>query len=173
MPESRFLSPGEAAPYYFTYIDRVASPDVLKVLESQWEPALALFSSIPEERSLYRYAPDKWSIRQVLSHINDTERVFLHRAFWFGRGFGDALPSFDQEVAIAAAEADRCPLASHIRDFRAVRESALTFFSNLPADAWGRTGTASGHPVSVRALAFIIAGHLEHHLAVLRERYGV
>ena len=164
-------APTEAPPYYFTYIDRISSDDVVGALESQLDPALRLLATITEQQSLHRYAPDKWSIRQLLNHVSDTERVFLYRALWFARGFDTPLPAFDQNVAVPAAAADRFSWASHVADFSAVRTATLSFFRNLPDDAWSRTGIASGNPVSVRALGYIIAGHVAHHIAVLEERY--
>jgi len=164
-------APTEAAPYYYTYIDRISSDDVVGALESQLDPALRLFATITEEHSLHRYAPDKWSIRQLLNHVSDTERVFLYRALWFSRGFDTPLPAFDQNIAVPHAAADQFSWASHVADFSAVRAATLSFFRNLPDDAWSRTGIASGNPVSVRALAYIIAGHVAHHVAVLEERY--
>jgi hypothetical protein len=164
-------APTEAAPYYYTYIDRISSEDVVGELESQLDPALRLLAKISEEQSLHRYAPDKWSIRQLLNHVSDNERVFLYRALWFARGFDTPLPGFDQNIAVPYALADQYSWASHVADFSAVRAATLTFFRNLPEDAWSRTGIASGNPVSVRALAYIIAGHLAHHIAILQERY--
>jgi hypothetical protein len=161
----------EAAAYYFVYIERITSDDVVPVLERQLNETMEILTQISEADSLYRYAPEKWSMRQLLNHINDTERVFLYRALWFARGFSDELPAYDQEVAAAGANADDFSWASHVDDFRAVRASTITFFSNLPAGAWGRSGVASGNPVTVRALAYIIAGHLAHHIAVLKEKY--
>jgi len=161
----------EAAPYYFTYIDRIASADVVGVLESQLQEVPSILESISEEKSLYRYAPEKWSIREVLNHVSDTERAFAFRALWFGRGFSDPLASFDQNVAATGARADDYSWASHVADFRDVRRATLSFFRNLPAEAWSRKGVASGNSVTVRALAYIIAGHLSHHLAILQERY--
>jgi hypothetical protein len=161
----------EAAPYYFTYIDRITAEDVLPALESQLDPTMRLLAGISEEQSLHRYAPGKWSIRQLLNHVSDAERVFLYRELWFARGFDTPLPSFEQETAVAAADADQFSWASHVEEFRAIRIATLAFFRNLPADAWGRKGIASGSPVSVRAIAYIIAGHLAHHSAVLRQRY--
>lgn len=163
--------PGEAAPYYFNYIDRVRSDDVLGVLEAQLDETLAFLLGITEEKSLHRYAPEKWSIRQVLNHVSDTERVFLFRALWFARGFDSPLPSFDEKVSAAAARADGFSWARHVEEFQAVRRATLTFFRNLPADAWMRSGIASGNPFTVRALAYITAGHTAHHVAILRERY--
>lgn len=161
----------EAPPYYFKYIDRISGGDVLEELANQRDEALELFSGISEEKSLHRYAPEKWSIRQVLNHVYDTERVFLFRAFWFARGFDSPLPSFDQNVSSAAARADDISWARNVGEFEGVRRTTLDFFRNLPADAWMRSGIASDNPFTVRALAFITAGHASHHVAILRERY--
>ena len=161
----------EAAAYYFRYIDRVPPGDVVGRLEEQIHQLVSLFQGISEERSLHRYAPDKWSIRQMVNHVSDTERLFAFRALWFSRGFQDPLPSFEQDPAVAAAKADVVPWARHIEEFRAVRQATVAFFRNLPAEAWSRRGVASGNPVTVRALAYIAAGHADHHASVLRERY--
>lgn len=161
----------EAAPYYFTYIDQVTDEDVVGLIEKQSEEAPAFFATISSEKSLYRYALDKWSIREVVGHLNDAERVFAHRALWFARGHEDALPSFDQNVAVANARSDHIEWPAHIEEFRRVHLSSVSLFRNLPADAWMRRGIASGNSFTVRALAFIIAGHLEHHVGILRERY--
>ena len=161
----------EAAPYYFTYINQVAGDDAVGALESQLEESLAFFSGISEEKSLYRYAPEKWSIRQVLNHITDTERAFAFRALWFARGFETPLPSYDQNVAASGAEAERVSWAAHMEEFRRVRLSSISLFRNMPSEAWTRSGIASDNSFTVRALAYIIAGHLAHHITVLRERY--
>ena len=163
--------PEEAVPYYFTYIDRIASADVVGVLQAQLEPALTFFSGLSDEASTFRYAPDKWSIRQVLGHISDCERLFAARAFWFARGFDSALPSFDPDACASAARADEITWTDLIEEFRGVRLATLALFRNLPPEAWSRRGIASENPFSVRALAYIAAGHLDHHLAILRERY--
>jgi uncharacterized damage-inducible protein DinB len=165
----------EAAPYYFTYIDQIigndGDGDILGILETQTDVTTAFLRDISEEKSLYRYAPGKWSIRQTWSHVNDAERIFVSRALWFARGFEAPLPSFDQEVAVAAAGADTVKWASHVEEFRQIRMATVALFRNLPADAWLRRGTASGNVVSVRALAYLVAGHAVHHMTVLRERY--
>jgi hypothetical protein len=161
----------EAAPYYSRYINLVSSDNIFETLSTQLDESLAFFSEISEEQSLYRYAPDKWSIRQVLNHVNDTERVFLSRAFWFARGFDTSLPGYDQDGCAVTARADEFTWANHVEDFRSIRLSTLSFFRNLPADAWPRSGIASDNPFTVRALAYIIAGHVMHHMAVIRERY--
>ena len=161
----------EYAAYYSPYIDKVAGNDVLAVLEAQLGQTLPVLEHVSEERSLHRYAPGKWSIRQVMSHVNDTERLFAFRAFWFARGIEDPLPSFDQDAAVTIAGADERPWSSHVDEFKSIRAGTLTLFRNLPADAWMRRGVASGNPFTVRALAYICAGHVTHHVNVLRERY--
>lgn len=164
-----FPGTDEAAPYYFTYINRIPGDDALAILETQVDEILSL--GITEEKSLHRYAPEKWSIREVLNHINDTERIFTFRALWFARGFDAPIPGFDQEIAVAGAQANDISWERLLEDLRAVRQSTLTLYRNLPAEAWSRSGMASGYSFTVNALAHIAAGHVEHHLAVLRERY--
>lgn len=161
----------EAADFYFTYIDKVAGEDVLAVLERQLEDVRSLRASITEERSLHSYAPGKWSAREVLSHMNDTERVFSFRAFWFARALEGELPSMDQDAGAKTARGNERSWASHGEEFRALRESSLALFQSLPADAWIRSGIASGSRVTVRALAYICAGHVAHHVGVLLDRY--
>ena len=163
--------PTEAAAYYFTYIDRIPHDDILGVMEAQPDDVGRILTSISEEKSLHRYAPEKWSIRQVLSHINDTERAFAFRALWFGRDFHDPLPSFDQNIGVNAARADEYVWASHVAEFRDVRRATLALFRKLPSEAWRRSGMASGNLVTVNALAYMIAGHMAHHVAILQERY--
>jgi hypothetical protein len=161
----------EAAEYYFTYIHQVPAGDINAVLHGQLAGTLAFLNAISEERSRHRYAPGKWSIREVLGHMNDTERLFVFRALWFARGLDAPLPSFDQHVAASLAGADDRSWRGHVDEFRAVRAATLSLVDNLPADAWMRRGVASDNPFTVRALAFITAGHVAHHVRILRERY--
>lgn len=163
--------PGEAAPYFFKYIGLVQSDDVVGVLETQLDETIPFLLGISEEQSLHRYAPEKWSFRQALNHVSDTERVFLFRALWFARGFDSPLPSFDEKISVAGARADEVSWARHVEEFRVARLATLTFFRNLPAEAWTRSGIASDTPFSVRGLAYIVAGHLTHHVAIFQERY--
>ena len=163
----------EAAEYYFTYIDKVPPGDICDTLEAQLGDTFTVLNAIGDEASLQRYAPDKWTIRQVLSHLNDTERLFTFRAMWFARGFDSPLPSFDQDVAIREAAADERPWRSHIEEFRSIRMASLALFRHLPRGAWSRRGIASDNPFSVRALAYITAGHVAHHVGILQSRYGV
>jgi hypothetical protein len=162
---------GDVAPYYFTYIDQVEGDDCLAAMTRQLDEPGALLGSISEETSLTRYAPEKWSIRQVLNHVTDTERSFVFRALWFARGFDTPLPSYDQNIACAGAAADRLPWATHVEEFRNVRRASIDFFRNLPPEAWTRRGTASGNPFTVLSLGFLVAGHLTHHVRILQERY--
>ena len=163
----------EAASYYFPYIDLVTSDEIVPAIKSQLGEMLELLQGISEEQSLQAYAPGKWTIRELLNHVNDGERVFLGRAFWFARGFQDPLPSFEQDLSVQAAQANQTPWAELVEEFRTVRLSTISFFSNLPAEAWSRTGVASDNPFTVRALAYIIAGHVAHHMKVLQEKYGI
>jgi hypothetical protein len=163
--------PTEAAQYYFPYIDQAHGDDPLAVIESQLDDVLSLAAGISEEGSLRRYAPDKWSIRQVLNHVTDTERAFAFRALWFGRGFASPLPGYDQNIAASGAAADNVLWSAHVEEFRQVRLSTVSLFHNMPPEGWTRSGIASDCHVTVRALAFIIAGHAAHHIRILRERY--
>jgi len=161
----------EAAPYYFTYINQVSGENILQVLREQLDQSIALLSGITEERSQYRYAADKWSLRQLVNHVTDTERAFAFRALWFARGFPDHLPDYDQHIAAAGSEADNVSWASHCEEFQQVRLSTISLFTNMPPAAWMRTGIASNNRFTVRAIAYITAGHVAHHLTVLRDRY--
>src|SRR5437899_5142771 len=117
----------EAASYYFKYIDQVPGDEVVPILAAQLGETQPLLESISEEKSLHRYAPDKWSIRQAWNHVTDCERVFLHRALWFGRGFDSPLPSYDQLVAASGAQADRISWADHVEEFRGTRLATISF----------------------------------------------
>jgi len=161
----------EAASYYFKYIDLVTTDDIVPAFETQMGEMLQFLSGISEEQSLHAYASGKWTIREVLNHVNDGERVFSARAFWFARGYTDALPSFEQDVAVQMAQANNTSWADLVEEFKYVRLGTISFFKSLPDEAWERTGVASDNPVSVRALAYIMAGHVAHHIGVLREKY--
>lgn len=161
----------ETGEYYFRYIELIESEDILLALKSQLTDTESFLSDISEEKSLHSYEAGKWTIREVLSHINDTERVFVNRALWFARGFGDALPGFDQNISVAGASANGVSWAGLRDEFSNVRKATISFFENLPADAWMRTGIASDNPFTVNSLAYIIAGHVDHHRRVIAERY--
>ena len=161
----------EAAEYYFTYIDRVGEGDICRILRDQGTEIVARWRAISEDRSRYRCAPGKWSVRQLVNHVNDTERLFVFRALWFARGFDSPLPSFDQNVCATASGADERSWGGLVEEFAAVRAATVAFFESLPADAWLRRGVASDNPFSVRALAYLAAGHVMHHAGILAERY--
>jgi len=163
----------EYAPFYAGYVALVPETEVLGVLESQAGEIRALAASVPAGKEGYRYGEGKWSVRQVLGHLVDAERVFGYRAFCFSRGERAALPSFEENAYVAAATSDGIPLRELADELALVRQSNLTFLRRLGAGEWELIGTASGKAVSVRALAFIMAGHPRHHLNVLRDRYGV
>ncbi|MGH9458080.1 MAG: DinB family protein [Thermoanaerobaculia bacterium] len=161
----------ETSAYYHKYIDLVPDGDITVILEEQGREVLAFLSGVSPSRASHRYAPDKWSVADVLGHINDTERLFTMRAFWFARGFESALPGYEPEVAARMAAAGDRPWERHIREFASVRAATVDFFRNLPSDAWQRRGVASDNPFTVRALAHIAAGHVIHHVSILKERY--
>lgn len=160
----------EAASDYFRFIDLVREGDVVARLRSQLDTTAAFFSGISAEQSLFRYEPGKWSIRQILNHLSDTERLFLFRSLWFARGLDGPLPSFDQHVSLANSGADDVSWAAHLEEFRCVRLASVVFFRNLPSEAWSRSGLASGNRFTVRALAYSTAGHFEYHASIIRER---
>jgi uncharacterized damage-inducible protein DinB len=161
----------EAASYYFQYIDLVTSDEIVPAMKDQDGQTVRFLEGISEEQSLKSYAPGKWTIREILNHVNDGERLFLSRAFWFARGFQDPMPSFEQDIAVQFAKANRMSWASLVEEFKTVRAATLSFFENLPGEAWSQSGVASDNPVTVRAIAYIIAGHVTHHLNVLNEKY--
>jgi len=161
----------DAAPYYFTYIDQVPEGDVLAVLAGGVAETRHLLEGLAPEREHHRYAPGKWTIREVLGHVIDAERVFGYRAFHMARGDRTPLPSMEPDDYAATAGADRRPVVELLDELDLVRRGHLALFGGLDAEAWERTGIASGVPFRVRALPFILAGHEIHHRRGLAERY--
>jgi hypothetical protein len=163
----------EYDPAFAGYVARLEDDEsVVAVLSDQINEVTSLSEGAPERRGDYRYAPGKWSIKEVIGHLSDTERVFSYRALRIGRGDATALPGFDDQSYVSRMHAEDLSLAGVAQDWQAVRTATLTLFRNFPAAAWQRRGTASGHPISVRALAYVIAGHTRHHLEVIDARYG-
>ena len=163
---------GEYAPSFADYVARVAEDeDIVAVLGTQLDQALTHLGRFPEARGDYRYAPEKWSVKEIVGHLCDTERVFAYRALRIGRGDTTPLPSFDDQAYVAEVRAGDRALAGLAAEWGDVRRATIALFRNLPAEAWQRRGTASDQPTSVRALAYVIAGHVRHHLQVLEERY--
>lgn len=164
----------EYAPAFDGYVEEISpEEDLGEVLAAQLDEVDARLAGLPEARGDHRYAPGKWSVKEVLGHLSDTERVFAYRALRVGRGDGTPLPGFDDQGYVPEMRAGDRTLARMGGEWCDVRRATLALFRNLPEPAWLRRGTAGGHPVSVRALAYVIAGHTRHHLEVLEARYGV
>jgi uncharacterized damage-inducible protein DinB len=163
----------EYAPFYHGYVASVPEGDVVALMRSSGRELLDTVSSIPEDRGGFRYGEGKWSIREVLGHMIDAERIFTYRALRIARGDTTPLASFDENEYVKTAGSEARTLASLTRELAAVRDASVLLFESLPDDAWGLRGVASGKEVSLRALAYITTGHAMHHLRILRERYGV
>lgn len=161
----------EFLPYYGRYIDLVPGEDLIDALRSGQEATRRLLEPLPEARGDYRYGPDKWTVKEVLGHLIDTERVFVYRALRFSRNDATPLPGFDENAWMPQTGFGARSLRSLLDEQRAVRGATIAFFENLAEDAWTRVGTANNASMSVRAAAFVIAGHELHHQNVLRERY--
>jgi len=161
----------EYAPFYRGYVAQVNEDDIVPVLRSQIDALDLLLDRVTPERETYRYADGKWSIREVTGHLIDAERVFGYRAFSIARGEQKNLPGFDEKEYMLSAPYDRITLEDLLSEFRLVRLANIAMLRNLDDAAWMRAGTANDNQVSVRALAFIMAGHVRHHMGVLRERY--
>lgn len=165
--------PDEYAGFFARYVDSVPDGDIVAQLESQGSATQQLLASIGEERAGYRYAPDKWSIKQVIGHITDSERVFAYRLMAIARGETQSLPGFDENEYMANVNFDKQSLAELAEGLAATRRATLALVRGLDDQAWSRRGVANQNPVTVRAMAWVAAGHERHHLNVLRERYGV
>lgn len=163
----------EFAPFYAGYVSLVPEADIIEVLEGQVTNVRQRMRAFISAREEFRYAEGKWSVREVLGHVTDAERLFGYRAFCISRGDQTSLPEFDENEYVARSGFDRFPLAELVNDFSRLRESNLTMLRRLDAAAWQRQGAANGSLVSVRALAYITAGHVRHHLHILSTRYAV
>lgn len=165
----------EFASYYGRYIEQVAATDaaaLLGALAAQPKELEALFKTVPPDRETWAYAPGKWSLRQVAGHLIDAERVFGFRAFCFSRRDEHPLPSFEENDYVERCHSNSIPIAEHLREFALVRESNLCVLRRLTAPQWMARGVASGNPMTVRSIAWILAGHVAHHEQVLKERYA-
>jgi hypothetical protein len=166
--------PDEFAPFYADYIAEVppgAHP--VDLLATQLAELPRLLGTVQESGAAYRYAPGKWSIKEVVGHVSDAERVFAYRLLRIGRGDETPLPGFDENQYVPAGAFDARTLTDLVGEWVAIREATLALVRGLPAEAWARRGVANGRPISARALAYIIPGHVQHHLGVLRTRYGI
>ena len=176
MSETSLVSsarPGEDeyAPFYGKYVSRVPDGDVVEFLQRQLDETVGFLRTAAAEREDHRYAPGKWSVKEVVGHVGDTERIMAYRALRIARGDQTPLPGFDENAFMELSGFAERSFASLVEEWADVRRATLQLFRNLPAEAWDRRGTASENAVSVRGLAFIIAGHVAHHLDVLRTRY--
>lgn len=163
----------EYASFYQTYVAHVTEEDILPAMRSQIDALDVLLDRVPPERETYAYAEGKWSIRQIIGHLIDGERVFGYRALCIARGETQSLPGFDENAYMPNAPYANVELEDLLSEFRLVRLSNIAMFRTLDKDAWAREGIANGSPVTVRALAYIMAGHVRHHMGVLRDRYQV
>jgi uncharacterized damage-inducible protein DinB len=157
---------------YANYIALATESDILAALSTQLDEVLSLLRGLSEATANTRHAPYTWSVKQVVGHVTDGDREFGHRAFRFSRGDSTPLPGFDENAYVQNASFDASPLSELLNEFEYVRRTNLSFFRRLPAEAWLRSGIASNHPVTVRALAYIIVGHTRHHMNILKKRLG-
>jgi hypothetical protein len=163
----------EAAPFYQGYIAKVPGDNIGEQLVDQLAEVERLFGSLDDRAALARYAPGKWSIKEILGHLTDAERIFAYRLLRIARGDATPLPGFDENAYVTAGRFDERPLQDLAAEFRAVRLGTVALASGLPSTSWSKVGQASGKLVSARALVYIMVGHVAHHLGVLRERYGL
>ena len=161
----------EYAPYYGTYVSKVPGACALAALEAQRESTRQLLATIPEAKAAFRYAPGKWTVREVIGHLADAERIFAYRLLRFARNDQAPLASFDEDSYVPEGRFEQRSLADVAAEFTAVRDATLPLVRSLDAETMLRRGTASGKVMSARAVAWVIAGHELHHLGVLRERY--
>ena len=163
--------PSEYDPYYERYISLVADNDIIDTLASQPTRLNDLLTAMPEEKGSFSYADGKWSIKELLGHLIDGERMFAYRLLRISRGDETPIEGFEQDGYIENAYSNARSFGDILEEFSLLRRANMIFFKNLTDDAWARVGTANNVKISVRALVYIMAGHVEHHLAILRERY--
>ncbi|MBI2406993.1 MAG: DinB family protein [Gemmatimonadetes bacterium] len=175
MSHAATVRPGadEFAPHYSGYVAGVPDGDVTRALATQGDAMIARLKGLTEEQAAAAYAPGKWTIKEVICHISDAERIFAYRALRIARGDATPLAPFDEDAYAATCEANSRPLDTLLGECAAVRGATLELFRWLPESAWTRRGIASSKEISVRALAWIAAGHAGHHDRILKERYGV
>lgn len=159
-----------AAPFA-KYIDLVPEGDLVSILVEQSEQLVQLLSGVSEEQSHYRYDEGKWSIREVLGHVIDNERVWTYRLLRIARGDQMSFPSYNENQFMANSRFDAIPLSELLDEFVSLRKSAVYLLKGLPAEAWDRAGTLYDHPLTTRAAAAVVAGHEKHHCNIIRERY--
>lgn len=164
-------TPDEFPTAYAGYVAAAPDGDIIETLERELAATLQRLEGLDDAQAGYRYAPGKWSIKEVVGHLADAERVFAYRAMVFARGDAGPLPGFDENAYVPAQESDVQPFARLLTQFKTGRAATISLLATLPDAAWPRRGFANGKPVTVRALAWVIAGHEAHHRRVLDERY--
>jgi uncharacterized damage-inducible protein DinB len=166
-------NPTDYAAPHAGYVDLVDEDDILSAMQEQSSSTQKLLAGLDESRAAYRYGEGKWSVKEVIGHIVDSERIMGYRALCVARGESQSLPGYDENDYVANASFDSWKLGDLAEAYALARRANLVFFHNLPDEAWSRRGTANQYPVSVRGLAYVIVGHERHHLKVLREKYNV
>lgn len=161
----------EYAPYYEPYVKRVPNGDIIEILSSQSEDTANLISDLNEEQAMHRYGEGKWSVKEVIGHFTDTERIMAYRLLAIARGDASILPGFDDQAYVKNAHFDQLSLQQLSQNFLSVRQSTIQLLKSLPNEVWTKSGNANGSQVTVRALAYIIAGHELHHRSIIEERY--
>ncbi|MDQ3282650.1 MAG: DinB family protein [Acidobacteriota bacterium] len=161
------------AAHFNRYIERVPEDDILSVIEQQSSETQKMLSSLDETRASFRYEAGKWSVKEVIGHLVDAERILGYRALAISRGETQSLPGWDEDEYVRNAHFDTWRIGDLAEAYAVARRTNIVFFRNLPDEAWDRRGVANGNPVTARALAFVLVGHERHHLAILRERYRV
>ena len=163
----------EYAPYFEKYISLVPEGEIVATLGKQIESTLSLILGLSADQGDHRYAPDKWSVKTLVNHLSDVERVFAYRLLRIARGDPTPLPGFEENDYARAALSDRRPFSDVLAEWLTVRDATSALAASLPEGNWANVGTSSDAPMSARALLYIVLGHTEHHLAVLADRYGV
>lgn len=161
----------EHDPAFSRYIFRVPEGNLIQLFESQTQKTRRFFENMSEERANYSYAPGKWSLKEVLGHVMDFERVFAYRTLCIARGEDQPLPGYDENNYARLAAYDRIPLPKALEQYNHLRASTIALLEQIPDDAWARTGTVNAKTISLRALAYIMPGHELHHMNVIAERY--
>jgi uncharacterized damage-inducible protein DinB len=157
--------------YYQPYVSLVPEDNLLTLLKGNLVKTIELFESLSEEDGLFRYAENKWSIKEVLGHMADTERIMSYRLLRVGRGDQTALAGFNENDYVQSSQINKLPIKSILEDFIATRKATLTLFQNMPEESWANIGFANNTEVTARAIGYIIAGHALHHFNIIRDRY--
>ena len=166
-----FPEPSEHSGFFSSYVQKAQASDLVEGLTASYVFIMGMLQGLSEEQLLHRYAADKWSIKELMVHMMDTERIFAYRVLRFARQDKTELPGFDQDEYIKPAKADHRNIQNILAEYIAVRNATIELFKSFDEEALSQKGTASGNEISVRALGYVILGHEVHHLKIIRERY--